>query len=126
MADCRWKDPSGAVVNPAAIPLGHTFVLESGILEITYKSGAGVILQGPATYEVDSETGGFLSAGKLTANIQQKGEARRQKEAQKRVQGPRFRVQIPPSVHHPLSLRLRVSFCAPGCRRHHRGRRDWH
>ena len=39
-----------------------------------------MILQGPVTYEVDSENGGFLSAGKLTATLQQKGEAGRPKE----------------------------------------------
>ena len=113
MADCRWKDHGGAVVNPAAVPLGHTFALESGILEITYKSGVGVILHGPVTYEVDSENSGFLSAGKLTANIQQKGELARRRESRKEVQGPVPRVQVPPIIHHSLPLSLRASSCAP-------------
>ena len=42
-------------------------------MEITYQTGAKVILQGPCTYEVDSAAGGFLSLGKLTA---QSGERR--------------------------------------------------
>ena len=37
-------------------------------MEITYDTGAKVILQGPATYEVDSTNGGFLSLGKLREN----------------------------------------------------------
>ena len=44
-------------------------------MEIAYKTGAKVILQGPCTYEVDSPTGGFLSLGKLTARVE-KGEGR--------------------------------------------------
>ena len=102
MADCRWKDHGGAVVNPAAVPLGHTFALESGILEITYKSGVGVILHGPVTYEVDSENSGFLSAGKLTANIQQKGELARRRESRKEGAGPS--AQGSGSAHYPSLL----------------------
>ena len=43
-------------------------------MEITYDTGAKVILQGPVTYEVESAAGGFLSLGKLTARV---GEERR-------------------------------------------------
>ena len=41
-------------------------------MEITYQTGAKVILQGPCTYEVDSARGGFLSLGKLTARVEMK------------------------------------------------------
>ena len=39
-------------------------------MEITYDTGAKVILQGPVTYEVESGSGGFLSVGKLTARVE--------------------------------------------------------
>ena len=39
-------------------------------MEITYDTGAKVILQGPVTYEVESPAGGFLSVGKLTARVE--------------------------------------------------------
>ncbi len=74
MADCRWADPADAPpsIRPpspwAAIPLA------SGLVEISYDSGAEVILQGPCTYEVDSPAGGFLSLGKLTARVETKGQ----------------------------------------------------
>jgi hypothetical protein len=35
-------------------------------MEITYRTGAKVILQGPATYVVDATNGGFINIGKLT------------------------------------------------------------
>ncbi len=66
-ADCRWADPQE--VPSAAVPLGRKYELASGLVEIAYKTGAKVILQGPCRYEVDSACGGFLSLGKLTARV---------------------------------------------------------
>ncbi len=67
-ADCRWADPDD--IPPAAIRAGRKYELAAGLLEISYDSGAKVILQGPCTYEVDSPAGGFLSLGKLTARVE--------------------------------------------------------
>ncbi len=55
------------------IVLGDMFTLNSGLVEITYNSGAKVILQAPVTYKVDSPDGGFLSDGKLTARLEKRG-----------------------------------------------------
>lgn len=54
------------------VSLGDKFVLVSGLLEITYDTGAKVILQGPVTYKVESAASGFLSVGKLTALLEKK------------------------------------------------------
>ena len=56
------------------VSLGDKFALASGLMEITYNTGAKVILQGPVTYEVESVAGGYLSVGKLTARLEKKGE----------------------------------------------------
>jgi hypothetical protein len=74
MADCRWVDPKVRTSEQDDVPLGHTYALAAGFLEITYASGARVILEGPATYEVDSVSSGVLSLGKLTALVEKKGE----------------------------------------------------
>lgn len=76
MADCTWADESTAVAGYAAVPLGRKYALAAGLLEITYDSGAKVILQGPVTYEVDSADGGYLSVGRLTARVEKKEERR--------------------------------------------------
>ena len=52
------------------VALGEKFALSSGLMEITYDTGAKVILQGPVTYEVESAKGGYLSLGKLTARVE--------------------------------------------------------
>ena len=58
----------------SAIHLNDRFALRSGLMEITYNTGARVILQGPVTYKVDSAAGGYLSVGKLTARLEKKAE----------------------------------------------------
>ena len=54
--------------------MGRKYALASGFMEITYDTGAKVILQGPCIYEVESTTGGYLSLGKLTARVEKKSE----------------------------------------------------
>ncbi len=67
-ADCRWANPDDAPT--AAVPLGRKYALAAGLMEITYATGAKVILQGPCTYEIESPSSGFLSLGKLTARVE--------------------------------------------------------
>ena len=76
MIECRWADPKTGTVDYAYVPLGRKYALASGLMEITYDTGAKVILQGPCTYKVESETGGYLSQGKVTAKIGERGEGR--------------------------------------------------
>ena len=73
MADCVWVDRATETFEHDGVPLGRRYGLASGFLEITYDTGAKVILQGPARYEVESVHGGFLSLGKLTARVEKKG-----------------------------------------------------
>jgi len=73
MADCKWADRQTETFNGANVLFGRKYALASGAMEITYDTGAKVILQGPVVYEVDSRDGGFLSIGKLTAKLEKKG-----------------------------------------------------
>ena len=73
MADCKWR---GDAVRSSTVVLKDRYDLASGCLEITYDTGATVLLQGPATYEVESQNGGYLSVGKLTAKLEKRGEGR--------------------------------------------------
>ena len=66
MVDCKW---AGTAFDSPVVPLGRKYELASGLMEITYDTGAKVILQGPVTYEVESKNGGFLPVGKLTGKV---------------------------------------------------------
>ncbi len=69
MVDCQWVDANDAPFHDRVV-LGTKYMLKSGLLEITYKTGAKVILQGPCTYKAESAAGGFLSLGKVTARVE--------------------------------------------------------
>ncbi len=69
--DCVWANTDYAPVHNRVVK-GAKFMLKSGLMEITYYTGAKVILQGPCTYEVESAAGGYLSLGKLTARVEKK------------------------------------------------------
>jgi hypothetical protein len=77
LVDCHWNDSRTAAYLGHRVAAGDEFALVSGLVEITYDTGAKVLLQGPVTYQVDSPRGGFLSVGKLTARVEKK-EARDQ------------------------------------------------
>ena len=55
------------------VRLNSTFLLASARLEITYNSGAKVLIEGPACYAVEQENGGFLQWGRLTVNVPGQG-----------------------------------------------------
>jgi hypothetical protein len=69
MVDCQWSDESTATSPGAGVTLGRRYALKSGLMEITYDSGARIILQGPCEYTVESPRGGFLQVGKLVARV---------------------------------------------------------
>jgi hypothetical protein len=70
MVDCKWDASNENAVRGGGVSLGHTYTLASGLLEITYDTGAKVILQGPVSYEVESKNSGFMSIGKLTGKVE--------------------------------------------------------
>ncbi len=68
--DCRWSDATAEAQLGVRVPIGSTYALDSGLMEITYDSGAKVLLEGPVRYRIDSNNGGFLSNGKLTGKVE--------------------------------------------------------
>lgn len=70
LVDCKWGNPPTADGIHAMVPLYRRYVLVSGMMEITYNTGAKIVLQGPCVYTVESKTGGYLQVGKLTARVE--------------------------------------------------------
>ena len=65
-------------------------------MEITYDTGAKVILQGPVTYEVESN-GGYLAVGKLTGKLEKKGKAEGGRRKKPAIRNPPSPFPLPPS-----------------------------
>jgi hypothetical protein len=70
MVDCQWSDDATATSPGAAVALNRRYALKAGLMEITYDSGAKVILQGPCEYTVESPRSSFLKVGKLVAKVE--------------------------------------------------------
>jgi hypothetical protein len=69
MANCRWENGVVPLSFSDVLSVGTQIRLESGLMEVSYDAGAKVILEGPAKYEVESTSGGYLSVGRLTAKV---------------------------------------------------------
>ena len=102
---------SGAVAK-SLLHLGDTLALRSGLLELTYDTGARVILQGPVTYEVDSAAGGRLSLGKLTARLDSHSEISNLKSQisnqKSKIRNHQFVVRTPTAVVTDLGTEFGV------------------
>lgn len=70
IADCQWADPKTQALGGARVPLGRKYALAAGFMEITYDSGAKVILEGPCEYIAEAQSAGHLLLGKLTAKVE--------------------------------------------------------
>ena len=147
MVDCEWEgsgfrgqgseaanQKSEIRSDKSVIHLGDRLALKSGLLEITYDTGAEVILQGPVTYEVESVAGGYLSVGKLTAKLEktsgvrgrrsesenQKSEIRNQKSpALCSLTSDLFAIRTPTAVVTDLGTEFGVEVEASGATRSH-------
>ena len=68
MSDCQWANPQTAPREGEPVFQGRSFLLNSGLLEISYDIGTKAILEGPAVYKVDAANGGSLFLGKVTVH----------------------------------------------------------
>ncbi len=124
-AGCRWGNQQAARAG-ATVSLGCEYRLAAGLMEVTYQSGAKVILQGPCIYEVESAAGGFLSFGKLTARVE-RSEVRGQGSEHSPLSplpSPLFVVHTPTAVVTDLGTEFGVEVDRSGATQTHvfRGR----
>ena len=67
--NCQWADPCVAARVGEPVPRGRKYPITSGLLEITYNTGAKVIIEGPANYSASARNAASLYFGKLTADV---------------------------------------------------------
>jgi hypothetical protein len=100
LKDCRWPDPGSALRKGADVVVGQTCKLTSGLLEITYRSGAKVTLEGAARYRVESAYRGFLSLGTATVRAGTAAELQKSQPRSPDVAG-RGSLELLPTVAVP-------------------------
>ncbi len=69
--DCQWHFEGQASPRAVGSPLaaGELLELASGVVEVEFRSGAVVVLEGPARFRVETAGRGFLLAGKLLGKV---------------------------------------------------------
>ncbi len=67
--DCRWADGTSSANLGDHLGRGRSFELASGLAEITFDSGARVVVQGPSVIGLDSAWGITLRQGTLKATV---------------------------------------------------------
>ena len=77
--DCRWTGSFHPPLNEV-LDVNDYINLASGLAEVTYDSGAKVLLQGPCTYKIESPSSGYLKVGRLTARVKGNEERGTKKE----------------------------------------------
>lgn len=68
-ADCLWVEGSMAKKTGDILLPGQVVRLTDGLAEVTFASGAKVILQGPANLEIESAKTAILHSGRITADV---------------------------------------------------------
>ena len=106
MIDCVWDTGDDAKNLKSPVSIGDRFNIRSGLVEITYGTGAKVLLQGPVTYSVDSAAGGYLAVGKLTACLE--------KHPVAALSLPLFAVRTPTAVVTDLGTEFGVDVSESG------------
>ena len=66
----EWVGDSRPPLRNPQLAVGQRLLLSAGLAEITYDTGARVVIEGPAEYEVVGKNSGYLSRGKVTARIE--------------------------------------------------------
>ena len=122
MKDCEWSDKNTPTILGAYILFDRKYALSAGLLEITYTSGARIIIEGPCEYTVNSYIGGFLQQGRLVARVEKKAAGAKPQAAISQSQtsslstphSPLFAISTPTAVVTDLGTEFGVEVCENG------------
>lgn len=67
--DVDWADPTKTAEYGELLQEGRVLSLKDGLIQLTFDSGAKLLVQGPADFVVRSEMRGTLDAGKISAVV---------------------------------------------------------
>src|SRR3989304_5708216 len=71
-ASATWRNPNGSFALASRVQSGQSLALDRGQVELTYASGAKLLLTGPSEFLVQM-TGGELRRGELVARVPETG-----------------------------------------------------
>ena len=69
LADCQWPIDAVPLQIGDQLDAGTRIAVKSGLIKLSFECGAEVVLQGPCDFLLESPMLGFLTSGKVTANV---------------------------------------------------------
>ena len=87
--------------------VGDTIELTAGLVELSFVSGARLVLEGPARFEATARDGGRLHAGRLTAEVKSDG-------ANPRAEVGLFTISTPNALVTDLGTEFGVAYAPSG------------
>lgn len=73
--DVQWASRSAPFDYGLRVGVGEPIAVESGVLRLTYFSGATIILHGPAVFTPTGPASGHLASGRITGRVNTEGGA---------------------------------------------------
>ncbi len=67
--DCVWQADAPVFHHGQQLMKGNRIALRSGMAKVTFDCGAEVVLQGPCDFLLQSAMKGYLTSGRITANV---------------------------------------------------------
>jgi len=67
--DCRWADGQTGFGFGSLLHVGETLYLQNGLVELTFKNRARLVLEGPAEFTVPGDNSATLVAGRMAAAV---------------------------------------------------------
>jgi Concanavalin A-like lectin/glucanases superfamily len=69
LVDAKWAAGKTVFHHGQQLHVGDRIELASGLAKVTYDCGAEVVLQGPCDFRLNSPMVGYLTSGRITANV---------------------------------------------------------
>jgi hypothetical protein len=69
LSRAAWAEGAAALSPGDQLAVGDRVALDSGMAKVTFECGAEIVLEGPCSFEIQSQMLGYLHSGKITADI---------------------------------------------------------
>ena len=103
----RWQSRQTARQDWDALPAGARLEVAAGLVQVTYLTGANVVIEGPAVYEAAGPASGRLVRGRIAARTEHEKRSEPFDPASKDLP-PLFTVRTPTRLVHDLGTEFGV------------------
>jgi hypothetical protein len=111
--EVRWQSKHGGWRHWDALPTGALLDLAAGLVEVTYHTGARIVIEGPAVFQASGPKAGQLVRGRITARTEHEERSESIDPAAEDLV-PLFTVRTPRRLVHDLGTEFGVEVADSG------------